>query len=266
LHRHLKPQLFLVLLLAGIFVVLGDSPLVYSQFLGGCNVVNIAPTGPPIVGEGQTLQVTTAVTGSCDQSMFYAVRVDLADGRSSQVLSSVVFPYIPVTAVFTVSIVNKATAPTSLGTWVLQVNAYLIASINGGIVASAHQLFSVVVVQYTPTTTTTSEQMTTNSTTTIILMPVNSTSQMISTSETSYTTSSLSAVAENTNQTSSTLIGVAAILVILAAIVIVMLSRRKRTTQKPQPQQSTNMKFCGQCGTKLAADDEFCSQCGTKQS
>ena len=265
MHRHLERQLFLFLLFAGVLVVFCDSPLVYAQFLGGCNVVNIAPTGPPLVGEGQTLQVTTAVTGSCDQSMFYAVRVDLADGRSSQVLSSVVFPYIPVTAVFTVNIVNKATAPTSLGTWVLQVNAYLIASINGGIVASAHQLFSVVVVQYTPTTTTTSEQMTTNSTTTIILMPVNSTSQMISTSETSYTTSSLSAVAENTNQT-STLIGVAAILAVLAAIVIVMLSKRKRTTQKPQPQQSTTMKYCGQCGIKLAADDEFCIHCGTKQS
>ena len=217
------------------------------------------------MGAGQTLEVTTAVTGTCDQSMFYAVRVDLVDGRSSKVLSSVVFPYAPVTAGFTVSITNKATAPTNLGTWVLQVNGYLIASMNGAVMASAHQLFSVVVVPYTPPTTTTTEQMTTNSTTSLTLMSVNSPSQMTSIVEPSFVTSVSSATSENTNQ-SSTLAIVAAILVILAAAVIVMLSRRKRTaTQKP-PQQSANVKYCVQCGTELAAADEFCGRCGSKQT
>ena len=263
---HLRTQLILSLLLVGFFVVLVDSPVVYSQFLAGCNVVGLAPTGPPVVGAGQTLQVTTTVTGSCDQSMFYAVRVDLVDGRStSQVLSSVVFPYAPVTAGFIVSVTNKATAPTTLGTWVLQINAYLIASINGGIVASAHQLFSVVVVQYTPTTTSmTSEQIATNSTTTIFLMPLNSTSQMIA-SETSSATSSPPTLAQSNNQTSSGLFAPALVLIVLAAIVLVVLLTRKRTAQRSQQRQSANVKYCGKCGSKIDAADEFCSHCGTPQ-
>ena len=218
------------------------------------------------MGAGQTLQVTTAVTGSCDQSMFYAVRVDLVDGRTSKVLSSVVFPYVPVTAGFTVLINNSATAPTTLGTWVLQVNAYLIAAMNGGVVASAHQLFSVVVVPYTPpTTTTTFEEMTTNSTTTLSLMSTNSINQT-SIGEVSFASSTSPAMSENTNQTSSTLGIVAAILVVLAVIVIFILSKRKHTTtQKPLPQQA-NLKYCEHCGTKLNATDEFCGHCGSKQS
>jgi len=263
-HKHLKPQVFLVLLLVGIFVIIANSPAVYSQYLP-CNVVSLAPTGPPTVEAGQTLEVITAVTGTCDQSMFYAVRVDLADGRSSQVLSSVVFPYAPVTAGFTVSITNKATAPITLGTWVLQVNAYFIASLNGGVVASAHQLFSVVVVPYSPPTTTTTEQMTTNSTTTLSLMPINSTNQTTSIGETSFATSTSPAASETTGQNSSTFAIVAASLVILAVIAIVMFSKRKRTTTQ-KPQQSANVKYCVQCGTKLGASDEFCGHCGTKQT
>jgi hypothetical protein len=260
-----KVPVLLVTLLVGIFVItITTSPVVYSQFYP-CNIVNLAPTGPPNIGAGQPLEVTTTVTGACDQSMFYAVRIDLVDGRSSQVLSSVVFPYAPVTASFTVAVINKATAPTNLGTWVLQVNGYLIASVNGGVVASAHVLFNVVVVPYTPPATTT-EQMITNSTTSLSLMFTNSTSQMISSNETPFVTSASSAAPENT-QTNSTLIVVAAIVVVLAAIVVVMLSRRKRATaQKPQSSQLSSERYCGHCGTKLSATDEFCSQCGNKQN
>ncbi|MGA3406163.1 MAG: zinc ribbon domain-containing protein [Candidatus Bathyarchaeia archaeon] len=261
--QHLRT--ILVVLLVGIFVILAGPPVVYSQFLP-CNVVSLAPTGPPTVEAGQTLQVTTAVTGSCDQSMFYAVRVDLADGRSSQVLSSVVFPYVPVTPGFTVSITNKATAPTTLGSWVLQVNAYLIAAMNGGVVASAHQLFSVVVVPYTATTTTT-EQMITNSTTTLSQTSTNSTNQAASTNETLVATSTSSAAAPETVNQISTFATVAAVVVILAAIIIVMLSKRKHATnQKPQPQLGVNVKYCEHCGTELNATDEFCGHCGTKQT
>ena len=261
--QHLRT--ILIVLFAGIFVILAGPPVVYSQFLP-CNVVNLAPTGPPTVGAGQTLQVTTTVTGSCDQSMFYAVRVDLVDGRSSQVLSSVVFPYAPVTPVFTVSITNKATAPTTLGSWVLQVNAYLIAAMNGAVVASAHELFSVMVVPYTATTTTT-EQLITNSTTTLSQNSTNSTSQATSTSETLIATSTSSAAAPETNSQNSTYVTIAAVVVILAAIIIVLLSKRKHaTTQKPQPQLRANVKYCEHCGTKLNATDEFCGHCGTKQA
>lgn len=259
----MRPQIFVAILLVGIFVFLTDSPVVYSQYMP-CNIVNLAPTGPPTVEAGQTLQVTTAVTGSCDQSMLYAVRVDLVDGRSSQVLSSVIFPYAPVAAVFTISITNKATAPTTLGTWVLQVNAYLIASINGAVVASSHLLFSVVVVPYAPPTTTT-EQMTTNSTTTLSQNSTNSTNQATSTNEALVTTSS-AAAPETVNQ-SSIFAAVAAVVVIFAAIVIVLLSKRKHArTQKPQPQQLANLKYCIHCGTKLEPADEFCGHCGTKQA
>jgi hypothetical protein len=263
LHKHVTPQIILALLV-GFFVFLSSSPVVYSQYMP-CNIVNLAPTGPPTVGAGQTLQVTTAVTGSCDQSLFYAVRVDLVDGRSSQVLSSVVFPYAPVTPVFTVSITNKATAPTTLGTWVLQVNAYLIASFNGAVVASSHLLFSVVVVPYSPSTTTT-EQMTEQITNSATTLSQNSTSanQVASTNETLVATSSASAP-ETVNQRSASAI-VVVVVVILAAVIILLLSKRKHaTTQKPPPQQLANVKYCRRCGTKLEAADPFCSHCGTKQ-
>ena len=253
-----------MLLLSGIFMLLNNSTSAYSQYLP-CNIVSIAPTGPPTVGAGQTLQVTTAVTGSCDQSMFYAVRVDLVDVHSSQVVSSIVFPYAPISAVFTVTITNRATAPTVLGAWVLQVNAYLIASLNGVVVASSHLLFNVVVVPYTPPSTTTTEQMTTNSTTTLSMMPANSTTQMTS-SETSLTSSSPLASPESANL-NTTLVSVAVIIVIVAVFVIILLSRRKGATiQKTQPQQQPNVKYCVNCGTKLMANDEFCGHCGAKQA
>lgn len=266
--QHLRT--ILVVLFVGIFIILAGPPVVYSQF-SACNVVSLAPTGPPTVEAGQTLQVTTAVTGSCDQSLFYAVRVDLADGRSSQVLSSVVFPYVPVIPVFTVSITNKATAPTTLGTWVLQVNVYLIAAMNGGVVASAHQLFSVVVVPYTATPTTT-EQMITNSTTTLSQISTNSTNQAAqtsanSTNETLVATSTSSAAAPETVNQGSSFATVAVVVVILAAIIIVILSKRKHATnQKLQPQLRADVKYCEHCGTKLSATDEFCGHCGTKQT
>jgi len=244
-------------------VLLTNSPIVYSQYVP-CNIVNLAPTGPPTVGAGQTLQVTTAVTGSCDQSMFYAVRVDLVDGRSSQVLSSIVFPYAPVSAVFTISITNKATAPTVLGTWVLQVNAYLIASVNGAVVASSHVLFNVVVVPYSAPTTTT-EPMVANSTTTLSMMPTTSQMTSIVSNQSSFTTFSSPAAPENGNLT-ITFAAVAAIVIVLAAIFVILLSRRKRATQKPQPQGSGDVKYCVHCGTRLMAADEFCGHCGTKQA
>ncbi len=251
-------------MLAGLLCVLGNSGVAYAQYVP-CNILNLAPTGPPTVEAGQTLQVTTTVTGSCDQSLFYAVRVDLVDGRTSQVLSSVVFPYAPVSPVFTVSITNKATAPTTLGAWVLQVNAYLIAAVNGAVVTSSHLLFNVDVVPYAPTPTTT-EELTTNSTTTLFMIPTNSTSQTLS-NETSLESSSTSTALETTNQ-NSTLLSVAAIaLVVVVILAFIIMSKRKGSAvRKPEPSQALNAKYCTHCGTRLDAADQYCGHCGTKQS
>ena len=254
-------------MLAGLLSVLGNSGVAYAQYVP-CNILNLAPTGPPTVEAGQTLQVTTTVTGSCDQSLFYAVRVDLVDGRTSQVLSSVVFPYAPVSPVFTVSITNKATAPTTLGAWVLQVNAYLIAAVNGAVVTSSHLLFNVDVVPYTPPPTTT-EELTTNSTTTLFMIPTNSTSQTVS-NETSLESSSSSATAtalETTNQ-NSTLLSVAAIVIVVGVILafIIMSKRKGSAARKPETPQALNAKYCTHCGTRLDAADQYCGHCGTKQS
>ena len=263
-EHHLASRVILVLLLFGIFAALSNPPA-YSQYLP-CNIVSLAITGPPTVPAGQTLQISTTVTGACDPSMFYAVRVDLVDGRSQTVLSSKSLAYIPVSSSFvTFPIVNTVTAPTSLGFWPLQIQAYLLSGLNGAVVTSTSQLFTVNVVPYTPPTTT--QPVTMNSTISLTETSTNSTT--ISTSQTTFitpnSTSTSSVVAPgNVNQT-STLVTVVAVIVILAVIIILMLTRRKHATT-PKPQQPENVKYCSHCGTKVPGNDDFCSHCGTKQT
>jgi hypothetical protein len=263
-NNHLKSKVLLLSLLIGVLVAFSSPPTVYSQFVP-CNIVNLAISGPPAVGVGQTLEITTIVTGSCDASMFYAVRVDLVDAHSNEVLSKVIFPYAPVTIGFSVPITNKVTAPSVLGTWVLQINAYLIATLNGGVADSSQQLFSVNVVPYvTPTTT---AQVATNSTT---FSEMFTTSQMTSTRETTSemstmsTSSSSAAAQENVNPTSIVAIG--AIIAIIVVIVLMLLKRKPATTSRPQAMPAENVRYCGHCGSKLEMADEFCGHCGTKQT
>ena len=260
-NNHLKSKVLRISFLVGVLVALSNPPAVYSQFLP-CNIVNLAISGPPTVGVGQTLEITTIVTGSCDVSMFYAVRVDLVDAHSNKVLSKVIFPYAPVTAGFSVPITNKATAPSVVGTWVLQINAYLIATMNGGVVTSSQQLFSVDVVPYvTPTTT---EQMTMNSTT---FSEISTTSQMTSTSQTTSTTStSTSSAAAQENAYPTSIVAIGAIIAIIAVIVLILLKRKPAITPRSQPTPVENVRYCGHCGSKLEMADEFCGHCGSKQT
>jgi len=264
-EHHLASRVLLILLLVGIFAALTFPPAAYSQYLP-CNIVSLNITGPPTVPAGQTLQISTSITGACDPSMFYAIRVDLMDGRSQTVLSSKSLVYIPVTSSFvTFPIVNTVTAPTSLGFWPLQIQAYLLSGLNGAVVTSSSQLFTVNVVPYTPPTTT--QPVTMNSTISLIETSTNSTT--ISTSQTTFITPNSTSTSTveapgNTNQT-STLLTVVAVIAILTVIIILMLTRRKHATT-PKPQQPENVKYCSHCGTKVPGNDDFCSHCGTKQT
>ena len=221
-------------------------------------------SGPPSVEAGETLEVSTFVTGSCDPSMFYAVRVDLQDARSSQVFSSVTLPYAPVSAYFTVTITNQATAPTTLGFWALQINAYLLAGVNGGVVANSQQLFTVYVTPYTTPTTT--QTVITNSTSSLLQTSVNSTTQTttILTGSSSSVATSTSSVAAPTYQTST--VAIIAVAVVILAVFIVLMLFRRRHAAVSKSKETGNVKYCSHCGGKLQPTDMFCTLCGTKQT
>lgn len=131
-----------------------------AQFIP-CRIVNLNVVPPTLVQVGQSFQVTTNMTVSCDPSVLPVIRVDLVDATTSQTLSTSSFPYYSYSSSFTASVVNRATAHQLIGSWALRIQVYVINGLNGQSVASTGQLFQVNVEPYTPTT-----QMQTTATTT----------------------------------------------------------------------------------------------------
>jgi hypothetical protein len=136
------------------FITVGIIPeLSLAQFIP-CNIVNLGLAPPAIVQLGQPFQVISTLTVSCDPSVFPVIRVDLVDSATSRTISTTALPYYPSSSSFTVSLVNQARAPDSVGSWALQVQAYVISGINGRAVASTSQLFQITITPYAPQITT----------------------------------------------------------------------------------------------------------------
>jgi hypothetical protein len=213
----LSKQLFTILLAITILAALVDISPVYSQ--SACHFSFFRPDHPDFTPAGQPFQVRTTVTVVCDGAFDPStdIRVDVTDGHNQSLISRSVYTSLT-QPIITTTLVNTATAPLDTGTWVLQVNAYVIGRPSGRALASNQLLFSVNVVPYTPTTATTSLTTTTSSVTTTLVI---STSQQVVVlpTQTSTTTST-----ENT----STYYGVAAFIALIAIVIGIVLVKRKK--------------------------------------
>jgi transglutaminase-like putative cysteine protease len=205
------------------------------------------------------------ITSSCDASVTYTLRVDLVDQRSGKVLSSVRMPYYPTAPGFIQPINNTATAPSSLGSWVLQDQAYIINNLNGQVAGSSQLQFVVNVTPYTTPPSTTTQMVLSSNTTQ--LLATNTTSNFLNLTTMQPTTSFLPTytTSEVTTQLSTDTIaeGIVVLLVVAAALFFVLMWRK--SGPKPQSQTQPSAKFCTQCGAQLSGEGGFCGKCGAKQ-
>jgi hypothetical protein len=259
-HKFKKTLAYVCLAIAIIIPCLSTRSS-YAQFMP-CKIVNLNLIPPTLVQAGQPFQVTSNLTASCDPSVLPVVRVDLLDASTSKTLATTSLPYYPSSSSFTVSVVSQATARQLLGSWALQIQAYIINGINGLSVASASQLFQVNVQPYTPPVTAmqTTEATTQNPSTSLVStqLPPTTTNQEVVTETLPPT------VTSNTQTTSTTaglILPVTIVLLGLAVFgLLVFAGRRNRR------QHSASTSYCGQCGTKLSHDQTYCPNCGAKHT
>lgn len=254
------------LLILGIVILLSIPNPAHSQYIP-CNIVNLVVTHPDSVSEGQTLQVMTSFTGSCDPSAFYYVRVDLVDQRSGTVLSSVKLPYYPTTSGVMNPINNTATAPMSIGPWVLQTQVYLITGINGQVAGSSQQEFVVnvtqYVAQYTAQNTTTTAVFSAENTTQVVAFSTVSNQTIFSSSNSTFSVTPMATTSGATNQSTNLIIEALTLLLVGGAAVFFVAMWRKRPAAPPT-QTEPKTGYCTQCGTKLIANETVCGKCGAK--
>jgi hypothetical protein len=233
----------------------------YAQFIP-CKIVNLNPIPPDLVQAGQSFQVTTNLTVSCDPSVLPIIRVDLQDATNSKTLSTNSVPYYTSSSSFTLSVVNQATARTIPGSWALQVQAYAISGLNGQSVGSASKLFQVNVKPYTPPVT---QMQTTESTTritsslsTISIQPTTTVFENLTEASSSYQEAFNT---ETSGGFTGQLIVPAAILLIgIAAFGLLMFAGSRRGRQR-----AGSMTHCSQCGASLNYNEKYCTSCGSKQ-
>ncbi len=224
-------QLFSILLAITILAALvGFSPA-YSQT--ACHFSFFRPAHPDVTPAGQPFQVRTTVTAVCDGAFDPStdIRVDLMDAHNQSLISRSVYTSLT-QPIITATLVNTATAPLDTGTWVLQVNAYVIGRPSGRSLASNQLLFSVNVVPYTPTTTASTSMSLATSTSSVTTTSVTSTTSqqvVVLPTQPSITTST-----ENTpqNTTSSTYYRVAAFIALIAIVIGIVLVKRKKREVK----------------------------------
>ena len=249
--------------LAFALAILAAAPqLTHAQFIP-CKVVNLNVVPPAVVQAGQPFQVTTNLTVSCDPSILPILRVDLLDATSSAVISTDSVPYYPSASSFLASVVNQATARPLTGSWSLQVQVYVISSLNGRSVASTAQLFQVNVEPYTPpatetqTTEVTTQTSTSSTASTTQLAPA--ATELENTAETTIS-SELPVTNEATSGPAGEFLVPAAIILVGLALFGLMFATSRR---KPRPASGVN---CAQCGAELIHDAKYCTKCGAKQA
>lgn len=238
----------------------------FAQFIP-CKIVNLNVVPPGLVQAGQSFQVSTNLTVSCDPSVLPIVRVDLVDASSSVTLSTNSVPYYPSSSSFLASVVNQATAPQLTGSWAMQVQVTVLSSLNGQSVASTTQLFQVNVEPYTPpvtevqTTATTATTTQTSNASFVVSTQLFSATIALENPTEATTSSQLFVNSQTTSNPTDQLFVPAAILLAGVLIFGLLILAGKRRNRK-----STPMKHCGQCGAELNHNEKFCTSCGAKQA
>ena len=260
--QEFKKTLALIFLTIAIMVPALGSQLSYAQFIP-CRIVNLTVTPSNVVQVGQSFQVTSSLTVSCDPSVLPVVRVDLIDPETSKTLSTTSLPYYSYSSSFTVSVVNQATARQVVGSWMLQVQAYVINDVNGQSAASSSQSFAVNVEPYTPPVT---EMQTETTVQTSITSSYSSTISASSTitnqnlTETSLPSQAISNNEAAPNEIGELLLPVAIVLVGFAVFSLLMFAAHRKS-----PRLVPATKYCGQCGGALEHNENYCTTCGARQ-
>ena len=215
---------------------------------------------------GQTVQVLTTVTSSCYPSTPYAIRVDLLDGTSLRVLSSVTIPYDPTSpSIIAYPVSSEVTAPLSSGPWVLQLQAYVIAVLSGQVAASTSEEFNINVTPYSPPSTTSTTRATTSTTTAVTTTAVSIPQTFTPSTLTSQvpflnSTSTLSPMITQSTDMTGTLLVASAVAAVLIGATTVIAIEGHRHSMVSKTRNTVN--YCGNCGTKLKGNEIFCSNCG----
>ena len=251
----------LIFLLLGITIFLAGLQVGFSQFIP-CSVSINSLRYPDSVPAGQDVQVLTTVTSSCYPSTPYAIRVDLLDGTTLRVLSSVTIPYDPTSSFVSYPVVNEVTAPSSIGPWVLQLQAYAVAVLSGQVVASTAYQFNLNVTPFTPPTTTTAATTAAKAVTTTAISLSQTSTLSTSTSQVTLLNSTTFSpmITQNSDMTTTLLVAAAVTAVLIGAITVIAIERHRHTIVSKAPEAA---KYCVHCGTKLRRDDAFCGNCGT---
>jgi len=246
------------LLIIGLVVILTIPSAARSQYIP-CEVVNLSVTYPNSVPEGQTLQVATSITASCDPSFFYLLRIDLVEQPSGTVLSSVKLPYYPTASGAIKPINNTVTAPSSIGPWVLQTQVYLINAVNGQVAGSSQKQFVVEITQYASQTTT--SVYSAASTPQISVFSSFSTQTVLSSAISTLSLMPALTTSEATVQPTNLIIEALTLLLLGGAAVFFFVMWRKRSPA-PELQAQPKMNYCTQCGAKLIDNNTVCGKCG----
>lgn len=98
-----------------------------------CQISNVSYSYPQQVTSGQSVLITTKVSGICasDDSYFYSVRVDASDVYG-QVISTAVAAIGYGGQNRQVIVQNLVTAPMNIGPWQIQIFVYVFANIASG--------------------------------------------------------------------------------------------------------------------------------------
>jgi len=93
-----------------------------------CQVSSPSYVVPSIAMPGQRIQTATSLNGSCTSNGedYYSVRVDLIDASSGLILSDNSTPIGYNATHFAATVENTATAPSTNGTWNLNIDVYVI--------------------------------------------------------------------------------------------------------------------------------------------
>ena len=196
-----------------------------------CYIPSVDLSYPQVVAAQQHFVVSATVTAICNAPAdpFVDIRVDVVDAHAAlqpAVISSNRQSYSLLQIQSPVAtILNDVIAPRDIGTWVLQIDAYVIGVPSGTVLFPYHKTFNVEVVPYTPTSTISTITTTTSLTTT----PITSTTSQQVALPTSIVTST-STLRESPRQEYSSYY--AAIFILLIAIIIVVLRSKKRSMKE----------------------------------
>jgi hypothetical protein len=207
------------------FITLTGRVGVYSQgSLCYFTSTQMNPGQGASVPAGQPVQFQIILIGSCPTPGVYTIRADLVNPATSKVLSTNQEPLVA-NGPFIVTLNESLSAPPTIGSWSLQLSAYILW--NGAVVAPSQETFALNIVPYTPTSTLATEMTIVESTNTTssLIQPTS-----IQTSVTEFST--VGSASQVVGATNSSLIFsvqlVVAVVLILVVLVVLFRARRQR--------------------------------------